>query len=344
MARTLSDLGVRLGIIGNNTTQISFDDLNTELGVSSETTRDLGGFSIAGISSLFTLDTTPDEGSTVQFQMIPTDVAGSPGVNAWQASDLASTTSHFTWDATLGGTSFASADYIADCTFPNISANALCTISLTYNDNWNPSMTGNVQGEVQNTGTGTGGGNGGGGGPAGCFALGTEILMNDNNWKRIETLEINDVVKSVKIPTLPNGDDYGMYATWQGKQENIDNITTEPGVVVQTSIDYYYDHYKIKDADGNEILVTSEHPFLIKRYDGEKDPAGVDLSIFRFARVSELRASDKLVQSDGTLLTMHSIEVVVAEDEFVNVNIETNDSYIVKWGDTPFIVHNKGLD
>ena len=54
MARTLSDLGVKLGIIGNNTTQISFDDLNTELGVSSETTRDLGGFSIAGISTLST--------------------------------------------------------------------------------------------------------------------------------------------------------------------------------------------------------------------------------------------------------------------------------------------------
>ena len=59
MARTLSDLGVKLGIIGNNTTQISFDDLNTELGVSSETTRDLGGFSIAGISSLSTSDMKP---------------------------------------------------------------------------------------------------------------------------------------------------------------------------------------------------------------------------------------------------------------------------------------------
>ena len=213
------------------------------------------------------------------------------------------------------------------------------TISLTYDDGWNPSMTGATQVTVQNTGTGTGGGGGGVG--AGCFALGTEILMNDNTWKRVETLEIGDVVKSVRIPTLPDGDEYGMYATWQGTQENIDNITMEPGEVVQTSIDYYYDHYKIKDADGDEILVTAEHPFLIKRYDGERDPAGVDLSIFRFARVSELRASDKLVKSDGTLLTMHSIEIVVAEDEFVNINIESNDSYIVKWGDTPFIVHNK---
>ena len=340
MARTLSDLGVKLGIIGNNTTQISFDDLNTELGVSSETTRDLGGFSIAGISSLSTSDTTPDEATTVQFQMVPTDVAGSPGFTAWQASDLASTISHFTWGSSLGGVSFSSADYIADCTFPNVSANVLTSITLTYDDGWNPSMSGNVNVTVQNTGTGTGDGGFG----AGCFALGTEILMNDNTWKRVETLEIGDVLKSVKIPTLPDGDEYGMYATWQGTQENIDNITMEPGEVVQTSIDYYYDHYKIKDADGNEILVTSEHPFLIKRYDGEKDPAGVDLRIFRFARVSELRASDKLVKSDGTLLTMHSIEIVVAEDEFVNVNIETNDSYIVKWGDTPFIVHNKGLD
>ena len=34
----------------------------------------------------------------------------------------------------------------------------------------------------------------------------------------------------------------------QGTQENIDNITMEYGEVVQTSIDYYYDHYKIKDG------------------------------------------------------------------------------------------------
>ena len=156
MARTLSDLGVKLGIIGNNTTQISFDDLNTELGVSSETTRDLGGFSIAGISSLSTSDTTPDEATTVQFQMVPTDVAGSPGFTAWQASDLASTISHFTWGSSLGGVSFSSADYIADCTFPNVSANVLTSITLTYDDAWNPSMSGNVNVTVQTTGTGTG--------------------------------------------------------------------------------------------------------------------------------------------------------------------------------------------
>ena len=97
MARTLSDLGVKLGIIPNATSQISFSDLNTELGVGSTTQRDIGGFAIAGISSLFTSDTTPDEATTVQFQMIPTDVAGSPGTGAWQASDLATATAHFVW-------------------------------------------------------------------------------------------------------------------------------------------------------------------------------------------------------------------------------------------------------
>ena len=96
--------------------------------------------------------------------------------------------------------------YISKCFF-----NVLTSITLTYDDGWNPSMSGNVNVTVQNTGTGTGGGGGGVG--AGCFALGTEILMNDNTWKRVETLEIGDVLKSVKIPTLPDGDEYGMYAT-----------------------------------------------------------------------------------------------------------------------------------
>ena len=340
MARDLAGLGVKLGIIPNATSQISFSDLNTELGVGSTTQRDIGGFAISGIGSLFIADTTPDENTTHQVQMFPTDMTGSPGTGAWQASDLATATAHFTWNASLGGASFASADYIADITFPFISANVLCAINLTYDDGWNPSMTGAVNVTVQNTGTGTGGG---GGGPGdGCFALGTEVLMNDNTWKRVENIELGDTLKAVRIPTLPDGDDYGHYATWQGTQDNIDNITMEPGEVVQTSIDYYYDHYRIRDANGNQILVTGEHPFLIKRYHGETDSDGVDLSIYRYAKVYELRASDKLVQSDGTLLTMDSIEIIVSEDQFVNINIETSDSYIVKWGDTPFIVHNKG--
>ena len=66
MARDLAGLGVKLGIIPNATSQISFSDLNTELGVGSTTQRDIGGFAISGIGSLFIADTTPDENTTHQ--------------------------------------------------------------------------------------------------------------------------------------------------------------------------------------------------------------------------------------------------------------------------------------
>ena len=59
-------------------------------------------------------------------------------------------------------------------------------------------------------------------------------------------------------------------------------------------------------------------------------------------RVKELVATDKLVKSDGTLLTLHSLEVVTSEDQFCNINIEEMDCYIVRWGTNEFVAHNKG--
>ena len=55
--------------------------------------------------------------------------------------------------------------------------------------------------------------------------LGTEILMNDNTWKRVETLEIGDVVKSGEFLLYLMV--MSMVCMKQGTQENIDNITME---------------------------------------------------------------------------------------------------------------------
>lgn len=329
----LGSLGYATGNSANTTTSAN---MNTISGGTS--TVSLDDFGIDGIGTITVDDSTPDEGSTMIATLNFTGDIGSKFL-----TKVANQTRNFTWDHAdaSGNGTFSSADHVANWTAPSVSTTTAATIRCEYNDffnghatNYSTQITRAVS--IQETGGGTGGGGGGG-----CFAIGTEILMNDNTWKRVETIEMNDVVKSVIIPSLPDSDDYSEYATWQ--PSNINNMSTDSSVVVATSIDYYYDHYKIKDADGDSILVTSEHPFLIKRDDGVKDVDGTDRSIYRFVRVRELRATDKLVKSDGTLLTMHSIEVINSEDQFCNINIEESDSYIVRWGDTQFIVHNKGV-
>ena len=63
--------------------------------------------------------------------------------------------------------------------------------------------------------------------------------------------------------------------------------------------------------------------------------------IYRWARVRELLASDKLITIDGTPITIHSIRKVVGEDIFYSLNVEVTDSYIVRWGDKMVIAHNE---
>lgn len=331
---TLGDLGYATGHNANTSTQTSLNQANGLL----DQQVSMDDFGIDSVGSLSVTDATPQEGATINVTLAFGN-AGSKFI-----ARVGNQTRNFTWDhanAFANGT-YASADYSAQWTAPSVGSNTTATLRCEFNDflnghatNYGAQITKDVT--VQDDGGGTGGTPGGG-----CFGIGTEVLMSDNTWKRVEDISINDSVKTVNIPTLPNGDVYADYATWQGSQSNIESITLENGIVVQNSIDYFYDHYKIKDVDGNELFVTGEHPFLIKRDDGVVDVDGTDRGYYRFVKVEELSATDKLVKSDGTLLTIHSIEVIVSEDQFVNINVEENDCYMVRWGTTSIVVHNKG--
>ena len=62
--------------------------------------------------------------------------------------------------------------------------------------------------------------------------------------------------------------------------------------------------------------------------------------IYRWVRVEELQASDKLITIDGTPVVIHSIEKKIGEEMFYSLNVEVTDSYIVRWGDKMIIAHN----
>ena len=338
---TLGGLGYATGLNANVSTQTSLNAANGN----ASTEVSIDDFGIDGIDSelgITTTDDTPDEGTTI------TATLNFDGAGSKFLSKIGNQTRNFVWGhiGAAGNGTYASADVSAQWTAPAVGSNTDATLTCEFNDFFNGHADdfGSIISKVvtiQETSGGYGGGGGGGGG--GCFAIGTEVLMADGTWKRIENISMNDAIKTVSIPTLPDGDSYPDYATWHGTQSNIESITLENGIVVQNSIDYFYDHYKIKDVDGNEIFVTGEHPLLIKRDHGIFDNDGTDRGYYRFVKVNELEVTDKVVKSDGTLLTLHSKELIVSEDQFVNINVEENDCYMVRWGTTSIVVHNKGV-
>lgn len=336
----LGQLGYATGHNANVSTTTSLNQANGNAGTT-VSMDDFGIDEVDGELGITVEDTTPDEGSTMAVTLNFTNKG------SLFLSKIGNQTRNFAWghQGASGNGTYASADYSAQWTAPSVGSNTTATLTCEFNDffndhatNYGVTMTKSVT--IQET---SGGYGGGGGGSGGCFAIGTEVMMADGTWKRIENIAINDAIKTVDVPTLPDGDSYPDYATWHGTQSNIESITLEDGTVVQNSIDYFYDHYKITDVDGNELFVTGEHPFLIKRDDGVIDVDGTDRGYYRFVKVHELEVTDKVVKSDGTLLTLHSKELIVSEDQFVNINVEENDCYMVRWGTTSIVVHNKGV-
>ncbi len=112
--------------------------------------------------------------------------------------------------------------------------------------------------------------------------------------------------------------------------------------VLKTDLSVYItSDEEIIDAENNVIKATHEHPLLIQRYHDEVDVDGTSRMIYRWVRVRELLASDRLITIDGTPIDIHSIRKVVGEDIFYSLNVEVTDSYIVRWGDKMVIAHNE---
>ena len=330
---TLGNLGYATG---HNANVSSTTSINQAAGgaLSAGDAVSIDDFGIDAVGAITTGDDTPDEGSTTIITQNFTTV----GIkfNAF----IANQTRNFNWghQGASGNGSYASADSVANWTAPSVTSNTTATLTCEFNDffndhatNYGSTITKAVV--IQETG---GGGTGGGGS---CFIAGTEILMSDNTWKRIETITFDDVVKSVQIPTLPDADEYAVYATWQATTLN--NMVSSSAEVVLNQGDYYYDHYEIIDSENNVIKATHEHPLLIQRYHDEVDVDGTSRMIYRWARVRELLATDKLITIDGTPIDIHSIRKVVGEDIFYSLNVEVTDSYIVRWGDKMVIAHNE---
>tara|TARA_B100000287_G_scaffold429114_1_gene481797 strand:- start:77 stop:1249 length:1173 start_codon:yes stop_codon:yes gene_type:complete len=179
----------------------------------------------------------------------------------------------------------------------------------------------------------------GGGGPGGggCLKIGTEILMSDGSWKRIEQIQINDTIKSINFENLPDGDRFGDYEPFY--VDNPNKMISTTSTILSTQIDYYYDHRKITDSNGGVIEVTGTHPLLVYTNTGWGSEY-LGRHVIRFKRVRDITTDDKLVTTSGDYLDISSIETINSEEQMCIFNAEDVDTGIGRIGNHTFILHN----
>jgi hypothetical protein len=159
-----------------------------------------------------------------------------------------------------------------------------------------------------------------------CFLPGTMIRMSDGSEKDIEDINVGDKVLSVVIPDLPDEDlGYNVWKTFSSTDE-MTNLEVSSATVEHIFYDYMDGYYNINDG---LIKVTAEHDFWI--YTGEK---------WKWYNSKQLSVGDKLLDYEGNLTEITSIENIVEEVEVVNFDVEPLDIYFA----SGVLVHNKGAN
>ena len=157
-----------------------------------------------------------------------------------------------------------------------------------------------------------------------CFLPGTMIRMADGTEKDIEDINVGDDVLSVIIPDLPD-EDLG-YSVWKAFEttDDMTNLEVSSAKVGHIFYDYMNGYYNI---NGGLIEVTAEHDFWA--YTGEK---------WEWCTPKQLSVGNKLLDYQGNLIEIVSLEHMKGEVEVVNFDVEPLDIYFAGG----VLVHNKG--
>ena len=188
-----------------------------------------------------------------------------------------------------------------------------CTQSRTRTDS-----SGCIESESQSCGDCTGG-------PTSCFPAGTKVLMENGSEKNIENVKVGDEILSY---------DFG-------------NNSTAPAKVLELESPVREGYYSIN----NLVNVTDEHPFYIKKKNGnfvwasinpekaEKDLGSSSLAGTKIEKIEKIEIGDYLFDNKGNLIEIKSIDYFPGEIQ--TYNLKSVDKFNVFFANN-FLVHNKG--
>ena len=156
-----------------------------------------------------------------------------------------------------------------------------------------------------------------GGGGEGCLVYGTMVEMGDGTFKKVEDLELGEVVKSLAIAGL----DTNIEDNW--KEFYTANFEYEEGLSIITNIfdNSFTEYYVIN----NKLKLTFEHPVFIKRAE-----------VCMFIQTENLVIGDYIFKENGQFELVTSIDIIGDYVQTININIEENDVYFADG----ILVHN----
>jgi len=153
----------------------------------------------------------------------------------------------------------------------------------------------------------------------------TEILDEEGNTIQIKDVKIGDKFKSYSIESAPNTDDEAIIRDWlisgnvlpEGSHETISTL-----VDIYSGLTYTNEMTSINFGDGEEIVIGGETRLLV--YNKETNT-------IKYRRVLDIKTGDSILSSNGTLVTVNSIELVIFEEPqtVYALNLEEEDNFIL---------------
>ena len=143
-----------------------------------------------------------------------------------------------------------------------------------------------------------------------CFLKDTKILLKDSEYKNIQDLSENDILKSSNIQDLDNNNvDIEYLLNWYAKDFKNESSNTIVKELYKHSTEQYY-------IINNELKLTPEHLLFVKKND-----------IYEWYSAKNIKIGYELLNSENKFIKVESIEEVNKQADVYNIKIEGTMNY-----------------
>lgn len=155
----------------------------------------------------------------------------------------------------------------------------------------------------------------------GCIHKDTPVLMGNGEYKAAKDLVVGDILKAANIAGVIDSSD-PQWINW--RETNLTLLSETTTEIVRVRQEVWHQYW---DINNGLLKITEAHPLLVKK--GNE---------YLWLDVQDLVIGDSLVQLDGTLIPVTTVEHIEEDIDVVEYDCEDVDNYVV--GNTPIIIHN----
>lgn len=142
-----------------------------------------------------------------------------------------------------------------------------------------------------------------------CFLKDTKILLNNSEYKNIQDLSENDILKSLSIQGLDNNVDVEYLLNWYTKDFKGESSDTKVKELYKNSTEQYYII--------NDILkITPEHLLFVKKN-----------NIYEWYSAKNIKIGYELLNSENKFIKVENIKKVDEKVDVYNIKIEGTMNY-----------------